>query len=72
MRLWRDAAGNILTDEQVLRHIATFGSLSAARDAGEIELLSESAARGRSSLGHRGPHGRKLSDYLDFGEDERL
>lgn len=39
MRIWRDSNGNLITDEQLARHIATFGSLSRALEAGDIHLV---------------------------------
>ena len=39
MRIWQDARGNLITDEQLARHIATFGSLSHALEAGDIQLV---------------------------------
>lgn len=39
MRIWRDAHDNLITDEQLLRHIATYGSLSRALEAGDIRLV---------------------------------
>lgn len=67
MRLWRDEAGSILTDEQVLRHVAAFGSLSAAVGAGDIELISEVGSDHRPS-GQRMSNRQRLNDYLDVLE----
>ena len=40
-RIWMGPNGALLTDEQVLRHIATFGSMSAALEEGDIVLETE-------------------------------
>lgn len=66
MRLWRDSAGNILTDEQVLRYIASFGSIAASCDAGDIELISERIEE-RPIPANRAARGHRLGDYLDGG-----
>lgn len=66
MRLWRDSAGNILTDEQVLRYIASFGSISASSDVGDIVLISEGIEERRLPT-NRTTRGRRLVDYLDGG-----
>lgn len=63
MRIWRDADGSMLTDEQLLRHIATFGSLSAACEQGDIALLSRGGERPIAKPGNREKKSR-LSDYL--------
>ncbi len=39
MRIWMNQSGDMLTDEQLLRYIATFGSLSAAGAHDDIQLL---------------------------------
>ena len=65
MRLWVDGEGRMLTDEQVLRQIAVFGSLSAACERGEIRLLSnEVDAAAKASNGKKKT---RLSDYLEAG-----
>ena len=63
MRFWRDKDWNVLTDEQVLRHIATFGSISAALEYGDIELISDTGEEYRPK-GRRTSRPRRLSDYL--------
>lgn len=70
MRLWIDRNGSIVDDERVLAYIAVHGSLSAALEAGDIELLSES---GRSNVRVAAPNrGRapvkRLRDYLAQAE----
>ena len=42
MRFWKDSHGNIITDEQLVRHIANKGSLSDALAYGDIKLISGS------------------------------
>lgn len=44
MRIWRDAHDNLITDEQLARHIAAFGSLSRALEAGDICLVVSTGA----------------------------
>lgn len=39
MHIWKDANGALITDEQLVRYIATFGSLSAALAAGDVTLV---------------------------------
>ncbi len=41
MRMWMAQDGSLLTDEQLLRHVAHFGSLSKALEGGEVTLVSE-------------------------------
>ena len=60
-RIWMGPNGALLTDEQVLRHIATFGSMSAALEEGDIVLETETK---RKRSGRTG----RLSDYL--GDDK--
>lgn len=66
MRIWLDKDGDMLTDEQLLRHIATFGSLSAACERGDIRLLpkSEDCASAKPASREGKP---RLSDYLKVG-----
>lgn len=67
MRIWKNDAGDLLTDEQVLRHIATFGSLLEAAKYEGITLISNrgpikparSLSRGNSKSSP------KLADYLE-------
>lgn len=64
-RIWMGPNGALLTDEQVLRHIATFGSMSAALEEGDIVLETETKPNPkRKRSGHTG----RLSDYL--GDDK--
>ncbi|MBR3313927.1 MAG: hypothetical protein IKG18_07285 [Atopobiaceae bacterium] len=68
MRIWCDAYDNLITDEQLIRHIATFGSLSRALEAGDIRLVvscdggREPVEDGREP-GRRRPHAA-LSTFL--------
>lgn len=39
MRIWQDAQGNLITDEQLLRYIAASGSLSHALEEGDVCLI---------------------------------
>lgn len=53
-RTWRlEDTGEILTDNQVLARLATFGSLKEALSHGDISLASESTAF-KSTLGKCG------------------
>ena len=68
MRIWCDAHNNLITDEQLIRHIAAFGSLSRALEMGDISLVvstdggqeSDEEAKG---LGRRRSHAA-LSTFL--------
>lgn len=40
MRLWMDSNNTVLTDEQAIRAIATFGSLAEAAQHENIRLIS--------------------------------
>lgn len=42
MRLWMNDSNTVLTDEQVIRVIATFGNLTEAAQHGNIRLISTS------------------------------
>ena len=66
MRIWQNKDGDMLTDEQLLRHIAAFGGLSAACERGDIKLMSKS---GKNSAARSATHKGKLrlSDYLEVG-----
>ena len=65
MRLWEDAKGSVITDEQLVRYIAYRGSLSAALEAGDVLLISETKeGPQRPSERPRTPS-RRLADYLD-------
>lgn len=62
MRLWEDADRRLYTDEQLLRHVAHFGSLEAALEHGDIRLLAESPSGApRRTKDHR----PRLADYLE-------
>ncbi len=39
MRVWCDANDNLITDEQLVRHIAAYGSLSRTLEKGDIRLV---------------------------------
>ncbi|MCI6549012.1 MAG: hypothetical protein MR874_12025 [Coriobacteriaceae bacterium] len=70
MRIW-EGAGGLMTDEQLLRLLAHYGSLDAARAAGNVTLVSETGDAGmggRSRDGGAG-RGRRLVDCLE-GADE--
>lgn len=69
MRLWQDSKGAFITDEQVLRYIATFGSLSEALERGDIRLISDSGGLDAAEFGRlQGPptdwRKRRLADYM--------
>ena len=53
MRIWRDANGGLITDEQLLRHLAMFGSLSGALQAGDISLVIVTDETGRLIEGQK-------------------
>lgn len=63
MRLWIDGELRTYTDEQLLRHIAHFGSLEKALEHGDISLLSESKSQRTRAGENRKP--AKLADYLE-------
>lgn len=68
MRIWRDAHDNLITDEQLARHIAAFGSLSRALEAGDICLVVSTDADGdlaedSQNVGRRRAHAA-LSTFL--------
>lgn len=64
--------GSLLTDEQLLRHIAHFGSLSKALEGGEVTLVSETTdmpeAHGTAACDATTPRRHRdlpvLSDFL--------
>lgn len=60
VRLWEDGEGRLYTDEQLLRHIAHYGSLEAALEHGDIRLVRESPQSSRKRPGER----PRLADYL--------
>lgn len=67
MRMWENDAGDLLTDKQVLRHIATFCSLLEAAKCEGITLVSD---REPIKPAHNLSHGNsaspsKLTDYLE-------
>lgn len=39
MRVWCDDNDNLITDEQLVRHLAAYGSLSRALEKGDIRLV---------------------------------
>lgn len=41
MRMWQDDKGRLYTDEQLLRHIAHFGSIEKALDVGDIHVINK-------------------------------
>ena len=55
MRLWKNAKGDLIADEQLLAHIASHGSLSAALSAGDISLV----AGERGNVAPCDPHARR-------------
>lgn len=68
MRVWRDAHDNLITDEQLVRHIAAFGSLSGALEAGDISLVisvdeDEKPVEAKREAGRRRTHAA-LSTFL--------
>lgn len=67
MRIW-EGKGGLMTDEQLLRLLAHYGSLDAARAAGDVRLVSAGSERGASQVA-RTHRGRSLRDYLE-DEDE--
>lgn len=64
--MWENDAGDLLTDEQVLRHIATFGSLLEAAKYEGITLISdrEPIKPARNLLHGHSASSSKLTDYL--------
>lgn len=61
MRLWEDSENRLYTDDQLLRHIAHYGSLDAALKHGDIRIVSDSPRPLRErSLGRP-----RLADYLE-------
>lgn len=68
MRIWQDAHDNLITDEQLVRHIAAYGSLSSALEAGDIRLVASTASDGEpmkdsQNVGRRRAHA-PLSSFL--------
>jgi hypothetical protein len=68
MRIWRDSHENLITDEQLVRHIAAYGSLSRALEDGDIRLVgsadpSSKPLADQPELGRRRPHA-PLSTHL--------
>lgn len=60
--MWIDSENALLTDEQVLRRIAAFGSLESAVEHGNITLLSQGQpARTQQAAPSES---RRLKDYL--------
>lgn len=64
MRLWIDSHDRMMTDEQLLRYIAHFGSLDKALSEGDIHLVSDFAKTADPNSAYRGIPNRHLSDYL--------
>lgn len=68
MRLWEDSEGTLLTDKQVIRAIASFGSIGKAAEHGDIALISsggDGTTERPSPPSQSQPKSRKLVDYLD-------
>lgn len=70
MRLWVDTEHHMLTDEQLLRLIAYYGSLEEAATHGNIALISDSSPDARQNDGacssqRRTIPRRRLADYLE-------
>lgn len=68
MRIWQDAQGNLITDEQLARHIASFGNMSRALKEGDIHLVIATESEAKpveepASTGRRRPHA-PLSAWL--------
>lgn len=65
VRMWTDDRGRVLTDEQLLRQLAYYGSLESALSRGDVRLLASSEEGARQS--RRSPDGprRTLKDYLE-------
>ena len=66
MRIWQNAKGDFITDEQLLRHIASHGSLAAALEVGDIRLVTGTAKEPlhvRSEPKKVKPHA-KLASFL--------
>lgn len=63
-RIWMAADGSLITDEQLLRHIATFGSLSAALRSGDVTLVISSKDKKAHGPGDRPKIRSRLSDYI--------
>lgn len=68
MRLWLNAKGDLISDEQVLACLASHGSLSAALSAGDITLVTggTEAIAPRDPMAQRKGKRRhaKLAEYL--------
>lgn len=68
MRFWENAQGNIITDEQLLASLTSYGSLSAALKAGDVRLVTGGAQEHSCSVTDGTPReGRahaKLAAYL--------
>lgn len=65
MRLWADSEGTLLIDEQVIRTIASFGSVSKTAEHGDITLISSSDGNTLERPSPTQPKSRKLTDYLN-------
>lgn len=69
MRQWIDSNNRLMTDEQLLRHIAHFGSLDKALKHGDISIISETSTdktkSSDASFNHdKEKNVRALADYL--------
>jgi len=61
VRLWEDSENRLYTDDQLLRHIANYGSLDATLKHGDIRMVSNPPRPSRErSLGRP-----RLADYLE-------
>lgn len=65
VRLWMDAENRMLTDEQLVRHIAHYGSLDVAASHGDIRLVSSHEHPDESQpKKERTARQRRLADYI--------
>lgn len=67
MRFWKNAAGDVITDEQVLAYLSAHGSLSRALESGDVVCISDaSAQQGASHSPRRKTKGSQtcLADFL--------
>lgn len=70
MRIWKNARGDLISDEQVLAYLASCGSLGKAFASGDVCLVTEAKdARSRAdgNVVAR-PTPRRLADYLAEGD----
>lgn len=66
VRIWKEASGSLITDEQLLRRIAAFGSLSEAAANVDVTLVTD--AQGADN-GHGCVKGKRLCDYLGDADE---